>query len=71
MIKPLTKLFLSATYNNVLEEIPEEDRVSICDDKSDTFSQIKEIEVKKSDPSPLPSPHYPPTQQVKVENFQW
>uniref|UniRef100_A0A915KUB2 Peptidase A2 domain-containing protein n=1 Tax=Romanomermis culicivorax TaxID=13658 RepID=A0A915KUB2_ROMCU len=40
------ELFLNATNHNLLKEIPEAERVSFYDDKSDTFSQIKEIEAE-------------------------
>uniref|UniRef100_A0A915INY9 Uncharacterized protein n=1 Tax=Romanomermis culicivorax TaxID=13658 RepID=A0A915INY9_ROMCU len=36
-----------ATYDIFLEEISKEERVSFCEDKSDTFSQIEEIEAEQ------------------------
>uniref|UniRef100_A0A915KYT9 Uncharacterized protein n=1 Tax=Romanomermis culicivorax TaxID=13658 RepID=A0A915KYT9_ROMCU len=47
-IRPHTEVFLNAGNNNILEEIPEEERVSFYDDKSDTFSQTEEIEAEQA-----------------------
>uniref|UniRef100_A0A915HGT8 Uncharacterized protein n=1 Tax=Romanomermis culicivorax TaxID=13658 RepID=A0A915HGT8_ROMCU len=51
------ELFLNATNHNLLEEIPEAERVSFYDDESDTFSQIEEIEAEHTDVivQPLPT----------------
>uniref|UniRef100_A0A915L2R9 Peptidase A2 domain-containing protein n=1 Tax=Romanomermis culicivorax TaxID=13658 RepID=A0A915L2R9_ROMCU len=43
-----TEFFLKDAKDNVLEEIPEEERVSFYDDKSDTFSQSEEIEAQQA-----------------------
>uniref|UniRef100_A0A915HMR0 Uncharacterized protein n=1 Tax=Romanomermis culicivorax TaxID=13658 RepID=A0A915HMR0_ROMCU len=56
------KLFLNAACNNVLEEIPEVERISHCDDKSDTFSQIEEFEAEHLVQHPPPSLHQLPWQ---------
>uniref|UniRef100_A0A915L3P9 Uncharacterized protein n=1 Tax=Romanomermis culicivorax TaxID=13658 RepID=A0A915L3P9_ROMCU len=45
-VRPQTELFLNAANDNILEEIPEEERVSFYDDKSDVFSQPEEIEAE-------------------------
>uniref|UniRef100_A0A915L4X2 Uncharacterized protein n=1 Tax=Romanomermis culicivorax TaxID=13658 RepID=A0A915L4X2_ROMCU len=69
---PQTELFLNAADDNVLEEIPEEDRVSFYDDKSDIydksdiFSQLEEIEAKQPILQAQPSPHQPPFWQLEV-----
>uniref|UniRef100_A0A915IZE3 Uncharacterized protein n=1 Tax=Romanomermis culicivorax TaxID=13658 RepID=A0A915IZE3_ROMCU len=47
-IRPQTELFLNPATDNILEEIPKEERVSLYDDKSDTFSQPKEIEAEQA-----------------------
>uniref|UniRef100_A0A915HSL0 Peptidase A2 domain-containing protein n=1 Tax=Romanomermis culicivorax TaxID=13658 RepID=A0A915HSL0_ROMCU len=47
-IPPHMELFLNAPKDKVLEEIPEVERVSFYDDKSDTFSQTEEIEAEKA-----------------------
>uniref|UniRef100_A0A915J210 Vitellogenin n=1 Tax=Romanomermis culicivorax TaxID=13658 RepID=A0A915J210_ROMCU len=52
--------FLSTACDNILEEIPEEDRVSSCDDIYHTSSQTKEIEAEKSVQYPPPSSHHWP-----------
>uniref|UniRef100_A0A915KRH7 Uncharacterized protein n=1 Tax=Romanomermis culicivorax TaxID=13658 RepID=A0A915KRH7_ROMCU len=66
MVRPLMKLFLSAAYDNVLKEIPDDERVSFCEDKSDTFSQIEEIEAKQSVLHSPPSIHKLPSQPMEV-----
>uniref|UniRef100_A0A915HU36 Uncharacterized protein n=1 Tax=Romanomermis culicivorax TaxID=13658 RepID=A0A915HU36_ROMCU len=53
-------------HDNVLEEVPEVDRVSFCDDKSDTFSQTEEIEAEQPIPQAQPSPHQPPSWLMEV-----
>uniref|UniRef100_A0A915KVP8 Uncharacterized protein n=1 Tax=Romanomermis culicivorax TaxID=13658 RepID=A0A915KVP8_ROMCU len=63
---PLTKLFLSTTCDNLLEEILEEERVSFCDDKSDTFCHIEKIKAEQSVRHPQPSLHQLPTQGIEV-----
>uniref|UniRef100_A0A915KQZ7 Peptidase A2 domain-containing protein n=1 Tax=Romanomermis culicivorax TaxID=13658 RepID=A0A915KQZ7_ROMCU len=65
-VRLLTKLFLSTTYDNVLEEIPEEERVSFCEDKSDTFSQIEEVKAKHLVLQSQPSLHQPPSWWMEV-----
>uniref|UniRef100_A0A915L9F1 Uncharacterized protein n=1 Tax=Romanomermis culicivorax TaxID=13658 RepID=A0A915L9F1_ROMCU len=57
-----TKLFLNIAHDNLLEEIPEEER----DDKSDTFSQPEEIEAKQVVRHPQPGPHQPPPWWLEV-----
>uniref|UniRef100_A0A915K9S5 Uncharacterized protein n=1 Tax=Romanomermis culicivorax TaxID=13658 RepID=A0A915K9S5_ROMCU len=57
--------FTTALDNN-LEEIPKEERVSFCDNKSDTFSQIEEIKAKQSVRQPQPSLHQPPSRGMEV-----
>uniref|UniRef100_A0A915I439 Uncharacterized protein n=1 Tax=Romanomermis culicivorax TaxID=13658 RepID=A0A915I439_ROMCU len=66
VIATQTKLFLSTALDNVLEEIPKEERVSFCDNKSDTFSQIEEIKAKQSVRQPQPSLHQPPSRGMEV-----
>uniref|UniRef100_A0A915K182 RNA-directed DNA polymerase n=1 Tax=Romanomermis culicivorax TaxID=13658 RepID=A0A915K182_ROMCU len=63
---PHTELFLNTGSDNVLEEIPEAERVSFCDDKSDTFSHTKEIEAKQAVRHPQPSPHQLPSWPLEV-----
>uniref|UniRef100_A0A915I7J2 Uncharacterized protein n=1 Tax=Romanomermis culicivorax TaxID=13658 RepID=A0A915I7J2_ROMCU len=65
-VRLLTKSLLSAAHDNVLEEILEEERVSFCEDKSDTFSQINEMEAKQSVWQAQTSLHQPPPQQMEV-----
>uniref|UniRef100_A0A915KK67 Uncharacterized protein n=1 Tax=Romanomermis culicivorax TaxID=13658 RepID=A0A915KK67_ROMCU len=57
MIRPQMDLFLNATHDNILEEIHEAERVSFCEIKSATFSQMEEIEAEKSIQQAQPSPH--------------
>uniref|UniRef100_A0A915KQY8 Uncharacterized protein n=1 Tax=Romanomermis culicivorax TaxID=13658 RepID=A0A915KQY8_ROMCU len=47
-VRSQTELFLNAANDNVLEEIPEAERVSFYDNKSDTFSQPEEIKAKQA-----------------------
>uniref|UniRef100_A0A915KY81 Uncharacterized protein n=1 Tax=Romanomermis culicivorax TaxID=13658 RepID=A0A915KY81_ROMCU len=61
-----TKLFLNAGNDKVLEEIPKQERVSFDDDKSDTFSQTKEIEAEQAVRHLLPVPHQPPPQWLEA-----
>uniref|UniRef100_A0A915IWZ6 Uncharacterized protein n=1 Tax=Romanomermis culicivorax TaxID=13658 RepID=A0A915IWZ6_ROMCU len=65
-VRPLMKSFLSTACDNVLEEIPEDMRVSFCEDKSDTFRQKEEIEAEQSVWYLHPSLHQPPMQQIEV-----
>uniref|UniRef100_A0A915IJD2 Uncharacterized protein n=1 Tax=Romanomermis culicivorax TaxID=13658 RepID=A0A915IJD2_ROMCU len=65
-VRPQVKLFLSTAQNNVLEEVPEEERVNFCDDKSDTFSQIEEIEVEQLVRQTQPSLHQWPSRGMEV-----
>uniref|UniRef100_A0A915JG61 Peptidase A2 domain-containing protein n=1 Tax=Romanomermis culicivorax TaxID=13658 RepID=A0A915JG61_ROMCU len=65
-VHPHTELFLNAANDNVLEEIPEAERVSFSDDKSDTFSHTEEIEAAQAVQHPQPSPHQPPSRQLEV-----
>uniref|UniRef100_A0A915HWX8 Uncharacterized protein n=1 Tax=Romanomermis culicivorax TaxID=13658 RepID=A0A915HWX8_ROMCU len=60
------EIFLNAANDNVLEEIPEAERVSFSDGKSDTFSQTKEIEAEQAVPHPQFSPHQPPSWGLEV-----
>uniref|UniRef100_A0A915I1Z7 Uncharacterized protein n=1 Tax=Romanomermis culicivorax TaxID=13658 RepID=A0A915I1Z7_ROMCU len=62
VVCPQTDLFLNAMHNNVLEENPEAENVSFCEDKSGTFNQMEEIEAEKWVPQAQPSPHQPPSQ---------
>uniref|UniRef100_A0A915IHW4 Uncharacterized protein n=1 Tax=Romanomermis culicivorax TaxID=13658 RepID=A0A915IHW4_ROMCU len=62
VIRLLMKLFLNAACNNILEEIPEVERISHCDDKLDTFSQIEEFEAEHLVRHPPPSLHQLPWQ---------
>uniref|UniRef100_A0A915IDP8 Uncharacterized protein n=1 Tax=Romanomermis culicivorax TaxID=13658 RepID=A0A915IDP8_ROMCU len=61
-----TELFLNAVNNNVLEEIPEEERVTFYDGNSDIFSQPEEIEAEQPTRQAQPSLHQPPTRQLEV-----
>uniref|UniRef100_A0A915HK00 Uncharacterized protein n=1 Tax=Romanomermis culicivorax TaxID=13658 RepID=A0A915HK00_ROMCU len=54
------ELFLNAANDNVLEEIPEEERVSFYDDKPE------EIEAEQPIRQAQPSPHQPPSQRLEV-----
>uniref|UniRef100_A0A915K3L7 Uncharacterized protein n=1 Tax=Romanomermis culicivorax TaxID=13658 RepID=A0A915K3L7_ROMCU len=65
-IHPQMERFLNAANDNVLEQIPKEERVSFYGDKSDTFSQTEEIEAEQAVGHPQPSPHQPPPQQLEV-----
>uniref|UniRef100_A0A915HLC8 Uncharacterized protein n=1 Tax=Romanomermis culicivorax TaxID=13658 RepID=A0A915HLC8_ROMCU len=65
-VRPEMELFLKATKNNILEEIPKEDRVSFYDHKSDIFSQPEEIEAGQLIRQAQPSSHYPPPGQLEV-----
>uniref|UniRef100_A0A915LE86 Uncharacterized protein n=1 Tax=Romanomermis culicivorax TaxID=13658 RepID=A0A915LE86_ROMCU len=66
-VRPQTELFLNTTNDNVLEEIPQLERVSFYDDKSDTFSQPKEIEAEQAIRHLQPGPHQPPPRWLE----QW
>uniref|UniRef100_A0A915JIE2 Uncharacterized protein n=1 Tax=Romanomermis culicivorax TaxID=13658 RepID=A0A915JIE2_ROMCU len=66
---PLMKLFLSATCDKVLEEIPEEERVSFLNDKSDTFSHIEEIEAEQLVRQPQPSQQQPSSGRKEVRDL--
>uniref|UniRef100_A0A915HYZ3 Uncharacterized protein n=1 Tax=Romanomermis culicivorax TaxID=13658 RepID=A0A915HYZ3_ROMCU len=57
---PHMELFLNAVNDNLLEEIPEAERVSFYDDKSDNFSQTEEIKAEQAIRPLQPSPHQPP-----------
>uniref|UniRef100_A0A915KVQ2 Uncharacterized protein n=1 Tax=Romanomermis culicivorax TaxID=13658 RepID=A0A915KVQ2_ROMCU len=61
-----TELFLNAVNDNILEEIPEEERVSFYDDKSDIFSQPEEIEAEQPIWQAQPSPHQRPPRRLEV-----
>uniref|UniRef100_A0A915HL71 Uncharacterized protein n=1 Tax=Romanomermis culicivorax TaxID=13658 RepID=A0A915HL71_ROMCU len=65
-IRHLTKTFLNIACNNLLEGIPEEERVSFCDNKSDTFSQIEEIEAEKLIQQLPSSSHQLPVRRMEV-----
>uniref|UniRef100_A0A915JCR1 Uncharacterized protein n=1 Tax=Romanomermis culicivorax TaxID=13658 RepID=A0A915JCR1_ROMCU len=55
-----------AACDKVLEEIAEEERVSFCDDKSDTFSQVEEIEAEQLVGHPSPSLYQTPPWPMEV-----
>uniref|UniRef100_A0A915I5L7 Aspartic peptidase DDI1-type domain-containing protein n=1 Tax=Romanomermis culicivorax TaxID=13658 RepID=A0A915I5L7_ROMCU len=59
-VRPQMELFLNAANDNVLEEIPEEERVSFYDDKP------KGIEAEQPIRQAQPSPHQPPSRQLEV-----
>uniref|UniRef100_A0A915KGD1 Uncharacterized protein n=1 Tax=Romanomermis culicivorax TaxID=13658 RepID=A0A915KGD1_ROMCU len=61
-----TELFLNTAHYNVLEEITEVERVSFCEDKSDTFSQTEEIEAEQLVPQAQPSLHQPSSWLLEV-----
>uniref|UniRef100_A0A915I5J6 Peptidase A2 domain-containing protein n=1 Tax=Romanomermis culicivorax TaxID=13658 RepID=A0A915I5J6_ROMCU len=65
-VHPHTELFLNTMNDNVLEEIPEMERVSFYDDKLDTFSQTEEIEAERAVQQMQPSPHQPPSWRLEV-----
>uniref|UniRef100_A0A915KGU4 Uncharacterized protein n=1 Tax=Romanomermis culicivorax TaxID=13658 RepID=A0A915KGU4_ROMCU len=66
LVRSQMELFLNAANNNILEEIPEQEQVSFYDDKSDTFSQPKEIVAEQAVRHPQPGPHQPPPRQLEV-----
>uniref|UniRef100_A0A915JBH7 Peptidase A2 domain-containing protein n=1 Tax=Romanomermis culicivorax TaxID=13658 RepID=A0A915JBH7_ROMCU len=61
-----TQLFLNATNDNDLEEIPEEERVIFYEDKSDIFSQPEEIEAEQPIQQAQPSPTQLLPQRLEV-----
>uniref|UniRef100_A0A915HW74 Uncharacterized protein n=1 Tax=Romanomermis culicivorax TaxID=13658 RepID=A0A915HW74_ROMCU len=65
-VRPQTELFLNAANDNVLEEIPEQERVSFYEDQSDTFCQPEEIEAKQLIWQAQPSPHQLPSRWLEV-----
>uniref|UniRef100_A0A915J4M1 Uncharacterized protein n=1 Tax=Romanomermis culicivorax TaxID=13658 RepID=A0A915J4M1_ROMCU len=65
-VRPQTEMFLNAVNDNVLEEIPEEERASFYDDKSDIFSQPKEIEAEQPIWQGQPSPDQSPQWRLEV-----
>uniref|UniRef100_A0A915KSR1 Uncharacterized protein n=1 Tax=Romanomermis culicivorax TaxID=13658 RepID=A0A915KSR1_ROMCU len=46
-VGPQMELFLNASNDNILEEIPKEEQVSFYDNKSNIFSQPEEIKVQQ------------------------
>uniref|UniRef100_A0A915JUB7 Uncharacterized protein n=1 Tax=Romanomermis culicivorax TaxID=13658 RepID=A0A915JUB7_ROMCU len=66
VVCPQSDLFLNAAHNNLLEEIPEVERVSFCEDKWDTFSQMEEIEAEQLTRQAQPSSHELPSGQLEV-----
>uniref|UniRef100_A0A915J6F1 Uncharacterized protein n=1 Tax=Romanomermis culicivorax TaxID=13658 RepID=A0A915J6F1_ROMCU len=63
---PACEIILNAANDNILEEIPEAERVSFYDNKSDTFSQTEKIEAKQAVRHSQPGPHQPPSRQPEV-----
>uniref|UniRef100_A0A915LAZ5 Aspartic peptidase DDI1-type domain-containing protein n=1 Tax=Romanomermis culicivorax TaxID=13658 RepID=A0A915LAZ5_ROMCU len=63
------ELFLNPMNDNILKEIPEQERVSFYDDKSDTFSQPEEIEAKQGIWQAQPSPHQVPSRLLEVREL--
>uniref|UniRef100_A0A915HHI9 Peptidase A2 domain-containing protein n=1 Tax=Romanomermis culicivorax TaxID=13658 RepID=A0A915HHI9_ROMCU len=64
-----TELFLNATNDNVLQEIPEVERVSFYDDKLDTISQTEEIQAEQAVRHLQPSPHQLPPWWLEVREL--
>uniref|UniRef100_A0A915HVD6 Reverse transcriptase/retrotransposon-derived protein RNase H-like domain-containing protein n=1 Tax=Romanomermis culicivorax TaxID=13658 RepID=A0A915HVD6_ROMCU len=55
LVRSQMELFLNAPNDNILQEIPEEERVSFSGNKSYTFSQPEEIEAEQPSPQLHPS----------------